>query len=208
MIISDKKKFIFVHIYKTAGTSIEKNLNKYARKRERFIRMPGVRNMIKVMNQLIGKPGLLNRIITGNQRHARAIEISEVIGVEKFNNFYKFAFVRDPYAWVYSLYSYMYKSKMSFPEFVDYIVNNEYRTQSSFIYDGKCLAVDYVGKVEEIDKDFEHICNHLHIKKGKLQKMNTSSRGCYKEQYTKNIRECVYLYFQEDFDNFGYEKDF
>ena len=72
-LISHRDKFIFIHIYKSGGTSITETFDTF------------FTDLIKY-------------------KHETALEIRDIIGKKKFNSYYKFAIVRNPWDWqVFSL---------------------------------------------------------------------------------------------------------
>lgn len=90
MIINSDRQFIFIHIPKVAGTSISKSLG--------------------------GEPGMfLAQNVLGEQQlissHTYASEVKRFMGSEQYNAFFKFAFVRNPWDRLYSLYNFMVNSE-------------------------------------------------------------------------------------------------
>lgn len=90
MIFNKEKQFMFVHVPKVAGTSISKALN-------------GTTGMFWASNA----DGERQIIST----HTYASEIKRFIGPSQFAAYYKFAFVRNPWDRLYSLYNFMVNSK-------------------------------------------------------------------------------------------------
>lgn len=112
MLLPCGKKFIFVHIYKTAGTSVMDVFLPYAR----FIDKLVYGN--KYTRKIISKISLLmdwdddgNKQFTGIHNHTTAEQIKSKYGPGVFNNYFKFAFVRNPYDLLASLYFYIMQSK-------------------------------------------------------------------------------------------------
>jgi hypothetical protein len=70
-LVSDSRKFIFIHIPKTGGTSIESALKDYC------------------IAESLSRPG--------SDTHASAISTRVLYGKEKFDKYFKFAVVRNPY---------------------------------------------------------------------------------------------------------------
>ena len=69
MIISHTKKFIFVHIYKTAGTSKSKILLPHARFIEKISSYYPSYILIKIINHIFGLNDLGNKWIKGLHKH-------------------------------------------------------------------------------------------------------------------------------------------
>ena len=75
MIISNKKKFIFVHIYKTGGTSVSSALVRYARFRERIASEFYLsKKIVSTINDKLELADQGNKWVNGLHKHAKAIE--------------------------------------------------------------------------------------------------------------------------------------
>ncbi len=186
-----KRKVIFVHIPKAAGTAV--------------------------------------RIALGEPEAGRQHLpwwVYQQASPKKFEEFYKFAFVRHPLDRALSGYWYLksggnrmgdlsvanYLQKYrSFDEFVDgeflnghMIYHPIFRPQSWYLCDWKGdVRVDYVGKFESIDADFNNVARELGLKKFTgLPVINKSSVNPEKIAVsTKNIIADLY---KDDFDVFEY----
>lgn len=179
--------FIFVHINKTAGTSIGK---------------------------AIGLPV---------KHHQTAKEIIAVIGMDKWNSAYKFTLVRNPWDKVVSHYEYRRKRNktevatrnISFLEWVkktygpekdSFFYNNPkaFQAQVEWLKDNENkISVDFVGKFESINKDFNHIACVIGLD-AKLPHLNASKRRAYQSYYDDETMEIVANWFAEDIEVFGY----
>ncbi|WP_287637280.1 sulfotransferase family 2 domain-containing protein [Microcystis sp. M20BS1] len=102
MLISREYKFIFVHIYKNAGTSITTALRPFA-----------ISPWQWTAHRLIKKAGFPSPFFDPHPfpAHVKASEIKESFGAEKFNEYFSFAVVRNPWDWQVSLYKYALKSE-------------------------------------------------------------------------------------------------
>lgn len=202
MIISHRKRFIFVHTYKVAGTSVRAALKPYA---DVMYRKYTPRRVLYVL-------GLLDSI----GEHATAREIRENVGPEVFDRYFKFAFVRNPWDWQVSLYHYIrshplhpqyrqVKALNGFAEYVEWRIANDKVLQRDFVADGDGrLLVDYVGRFENLDADFASVCRHLGIPATPLPHKMTSSHRDYTEYYDERTRRLVTEHYRQDIDLFGY----
>ena len=210
MIISHEKKFIFIHNYKVAGSSVTKVLSKYADDSYADARL-----LNKILYSIGKYPKIYNSEFYG---HIKACELKRQIPEAVFNTYYKFGFVRNPWDWQVSLYTYalkveshhqhqLIKGMKSFEEYIDWRINKEIRFQKDFFYDenGKCL-MDFIGKIENLDADFDSICNHIGIQET-LPHINISKTGkSYLDYYTPNAIDLVNEAFKADIELFGYAK--
>jgi hypothetical protein len=205
MLISYSHKFLFVHLYKTAGNSITSALEPYAYR-------PGSWRLTNWPTWLSTPPRLLIR--EKPPKHASAADLRELIPGEVFETFFKFAFVRNPWDWQLSLYHYilgqpgdkMFAHVSSLGSFDAYMRwrATTYRTQSSMICDvaGNSL-VDFVGRVENVQDDFAEICRRIGVKVP-LEHRNKSRHAHYRECYTDETREIAARIYAEDIERFGY----
>lgn len=156
--ISHKHKCIFVHIPKTAGMSIE----------DSFIRSLGLRfhkgqcpPLLLSYNQdnQLGPPSLAHLL---PQQYVENNYLTQ----ELFDSYFKFSFVRNPWARAVSIYKYFrYHRMLSFEAFMEYRFpelwqerNDFVMPQVNFLYDqnGK-QQVDFIGKFESLKEDFEFV---------------------------------------------------
>lgn len=80
--------------------------------------------------------------------------------------------------------------------------------QSNFICDAKNNPlIDYLGYFETINEDFNHILNQLNIPERELKHTNASKRKSYHEIYTPEMINKVGQLYLQDTSNFGYTFD-
>ena len=205
MLISYSHKFLFVHIYKTAGNSVARALEPYAYRPGSW-RLSNLPTWLTTPHQhlLKEKP----------PKHASAADLRALIPEPIFKELFKFTFVRNPWDWQVSLYHYILeqpadrmhervKAMGSFEAYMHWRAT-DYRTQTSQISDesGKCL-VDFVGRVETIDEDFVEICRRIGIRSN-LGHQNKSSHRPYREYYSDETREIAAKIYAEDIAKFSY----
>ena len=179
--------FIFIHINKTAGTSI---------------------------GNAIGLPV---------KHHQTAREVIARIGKDKWKTAYKFTLVRNPWDKVVSHYEYRRKrnktqvatrnvafsdwvKKTYGPEKDPFYYNNPkaFQPQVEWLKDdeGK-ISIDFIGKFETINKDFDHIKDVIGLD-AELPHLNASKRANYQDYYDDETRQIVAQWFHEDIEVFGY----
>lgn len=188
----DEYQCIFMHITKTAGTSVAKGLFNY---------LP---------------------------YHYTAIDYRVIYGRKIFNQYFKFAFVRNPWDRLYSAYRYLMSGGWNkddenwrnnnilkyndFNHFIENWLNEEnimkhihFMPQYYFVCDRKDhLLLNYLAYFETINEDFDHIASQLNIKSN-LSHHNASPVGSYHDVYTQKTREIVAQVYAKDITMFGYD---
>lgn len=211
MIISHSKKFIFIHNYKVAGSSITQALDKYAAKSPKNS---------SLMDNILYKTGIYPGYWAGGRLkfHIKANELKEILSAKVFDSYYKFGFVRNPWDWQVSLYNYglswelhhqreLFKSFKSFDEYIEWRVNHEVRLQKDFFYDsaGKCL-MNFIGKFETINEDFNLICRELGINVSLPHINKREDDKKYLSYYSSKSIDMIFDAYNEDILTFKYGK--
>ncbi len=159
----EKNRCIFIHIPKSAGTSILK---------------------------LIGKSEVVGRDHLPWYVYYKANPI-------KYNSYFKFSFIRNPWARVFSAYAYLRQGGngredlalqriiTSFSGFDDFVIRGLkagilrnhplFIPQSEFVVGAEQeIMVDYLGRYERLEEDFAVVARRLGIE-GRLIKSNSST---------------------------------
>jgi hypothetical protein len=207
MLISREHKFLFVHIYKTAGTSITSALMPFAASRWQWT----AHRVLRRLNLPTHFPPSPEAY-----KHLPAPEIIKLMGRETFESYFSFAIIRNPWDWQVSLYKFVLKDPSnqhhglvkalgSFDAYIKWRCEKEPRFQKDFIYSSDNeLLVDFVGRFEQLDVDFQSICSRIGIS-ASLPKLNVSNERPYQQYYSDETRELVRRTFAPDIKLFGYE---
>ena len=178
--ICDTPNCLFVHIPKTAGQSVE----------QVFLDLNHLSWAESERSQLLLRPN--NDPTKGPPRLAHLLAREYLsygyVGSEEFSQKYKFSFVRNPWDRLVSEYLYAHRSLYDFREFLLHrfpvpeadnydSCADGYRhvvEQYDFLYDqqGNCL-VDFVGRFENLQSDFNKISQALSLEPIPLKKQNT-----------------------------------
>lgn len=213
MLYSKEKSFLFIHIPKTAGTSIRSVLAPYSGKR-------GVFNYIG--RKLEDYPTLCFRTGLSIKRtydaHTTYSHLEKLLPKEELQKLYKFCITRNPYDRVYSFYLHILahsehpwfnqiNSYGSFDVMLQNLKEVREPSQKSYVTDSQGnICVDFIGKFENLTDDFNAVCKRLNIPY-ELPKKNTRKHKDYREAYTGDNWKYVAEYYAEDFEAFGYTKD-
>jgi hypothetical protein len=200
--ISLQKRFLFVHIPKTAGNSIQSILRHYSedeitrsRSTQDGVERFGVRNA----NYKIKK-------------HSTLADYRSALGEEQFGRLYKFACVRNPWDRMISYYFTPGQQRagwdrQAFKKFVsrtpsvaDYLRLEEEEADPFG-------NVNRVMRFEKLTEDFRTVCSDLDILPALLPQYNRSSRDHFSKYYDEELREFVRRRFALEIERFGYAFD-
>jgi hypothetical protein len=95
---------------------------------------------------------------------------------EKYNDYFKFVFVRHPYEWIKSYYNFHYNKKKFYKQICDKNVNNTITVsfdewlntltefnQSDFFTKGDKILVDKICKLENFDNEMVFLLKKFNI---------------------------------------------
>ena len=147
---------------------------------------------------------------------------------KKFEKYFKFAFVRDPFDRAISTYEYLHQggnkkndsdfinhysiTRISFEEFVMEVLSHRLlhqvpllRPQHSFIFNFQNeLQIDFLGRYENLSSDFATIAARLGLPKN-LPQINTSVRYPASEYLKSNdVKQRLINLYQDDFELLSY----
>ena len=199
--ISHTHKFIFTHIPKTGGTSILHLLNDY-------------------FDPPVGRPPNTNQ-----RMHNDLVKDLEKCS----DDYFKFAFVRNPWDRTVSAYHYVWYSdimawwragRRSKPwTFKKWLKSRHFsrprgrKKNRCYRGDQLCwvsscegeLLADFIGKFENLQEDFKYVCDKLGLPKQELPHKNKSKHKHYTEYYDDETIEIVRKFYKNDIEYFGYE---
>jgi len=207
MIISNSRKFIFVHLHKTAGTAITRDLESQVAWNDVVIAGNNRGNVREAWY----------RDNFELEMHSSAEAIRDVVGREVWDDYYTFTVVRNPYRRILSLYTWLewlvtsqrwrlsikrwvrpetdilawpsvkaYLQSNNFSEFLRHLLIQEEAPgacpmANSLCVDGK-IIVDFVGKQEKWSSDL--LCTSL------LDKNNSNESFPAFSTELRSYKEC------------------
>lgn len=215
MLISYSHRFIFFHIGKTGGMSMREIFQHYAQEPEKF-KIPRPSQMIE------GKPNKMYDVWQTLLLHATASDAKEELSTDVFDDFFKFAFVRNPWDLQVSMYHFILREPTSstypqvsqlgsFDAFIEWVVETPRpypkgitKLQREMITDENGnLLVDFVGRYEKLHDDFEFLRQKLNITES-LPHLNRSQHSDYRRYYNDYTQNLVTQHFKDDIELFGY----
>ena len=192
--INHKHKFIFIHIPRTGGTSIEKHFG------------------------YNGDPAWWGG---DGKKHWNLNQYKEALSNEQFDNYFKFTFIRNPWDIVISNYmdrgwysspvqgrggeiGYHSGKKLSY--FLEHYQPAAHEYGDSFFDYFNPKQIDFIGRFENRVKDLNFISKKIGINLNS----RTVARRCvnkkhYTEYYDDETREIVAQKYARDIEYFGYE---
>jgi len=200
--ISLQKRFLFVHIPKTAGNSIQSTLRDYSedqlvalRKEQDGIERFGLRNP----NYKIKK-------------HSTLCEYRDALGNEQFRSLYKFTCARNPWDRMVSYYFTPTQNpetwdRKKFRNIISKAVSVADYLRLDRGEEDPFANVDYIIRFENLADDFRTVCRTLGISLATLPQYNRSSREHYSKYYDDELRELVRMRFGAEIERFGYTFD-
>ncbi|MBW2172233.1 MAG: sulfotransferase family 2 domain-containing protein [Deltaproteobacteria bacterium] len=199
--ISPKHECIFVHIPRTAGSSIENIL------------WPGPRSVSELWGGVVEKN--LNKYQTGGLQHLFAEHVRMEVGSNTFNQYFKFSFMRNPWDKAVSQFHYMRERKNlrkfigmelddSFKKYLALIqrkIHVQWDEQYKFISnENGDIMVDFLGRFENLEQDLNKVLNRLGVRMVRI-----SFHRPYYEYYDDEAIGIVQSMYKRDIDMFGYE---
>lgn len=205
IMIDHKRKFIFIHIPRTGGTSIEVALH--------------------------GK----NWFETHAPSKHLTVHAAKKIYEEYWDSYFKFSFVRNPWDRMISMLKYggnnnsqdgiyeVYQKngEIQLDKYIKKYINieydsrffhenqfNDFQTKNNTVYFNILEnQMDFIGKYENLNEDFSLICKYIGVKNKKLKQIEKSNRKekvKYSEQSKKIIEDMCKL--EIEYFDYSYEE--
>ena len=204
--ISHRHRCIFVHIPRTAGTSIET-----------LIWTPEEMTAENLFMGFTDKYN--NKYQTGGLQHLLASQIRKEVGEEVYDSFYKFAIVRNPWERAVSQYFFMKRNKYlrgfigmniwtPFQKYLSLISEKEHiqwKDQFSFVVDNEeKIMVDAIFRFEDLNNCANELGKRLKMPTFKLPVANSTNHSHYSKYYDLKTYEQVSKMYRKDIELFGY----
>jgi len=209
MLINDD--FIFIHIPKTGGTSIQRVLAQYVKEELHKSRDSQIKSHIPL------------------SKLKEEIEITGAKRAEVKDQFI-FAFVRNPWERVQSLYHYIITHDKNRnnrnwhllrPQYENMGLNDwvlqemtswitrftPWHSQDVIFQQTDWISpeIDFVGRFENLQTDFDNVCNKLNIKPSKLPHKLKTNHPHYTDEFNSKASRFVAELFVDDIEQFKYK---
>ena len=198
--IDNENKFFFIHIHKTAGTTIEKAFTPSAGNFENEV----------------------------PHKHQTAYGMKKRFPKE-WGEYFKFSFVRNPWDWLASRFFWQRQfhgqwKDLSFEKFIPLLcLGGKEGSRRESLYQGDMLElvrygqypflsdennniiVDFIGRFENLQADFNKVCDKIGVSHKQLGLSNTSKHKHYTEYYNDYTEKLVREKYAIDIETFGYK---
>ena len=206
MIISHRHKFIYFAAPKTATHTIREALRQHL----------GPDDWEQQV--LFGKQYLpIPEIAAIEHGHISANEIRPHLSTTVWDDYFKFAIVRNPYDRFVSTCFFLNRENPNFAASAvafmkDRLPRERFRQrvlvrpqyQQLCSADGQ-VALDFVGRYEELQPSYDSICERIGIPGMELGKKNASVHSSFVDYYDDDLRQKVAEFYAEDLRLFAYD---
>lgn len=206
MLISDSHEFIFLRMRKAASTSMKAVLQPLC-----IPRPEGRLAHFKSRARL--EWDYRNYVC---RAHDGILAAQRRMPAEKFKRYFKFAFVRNPWERLVSEYEYLLekpahgrharvKKLAGFKPFIHMQVARKDAYQTSMLCNrqGK-LLMDFVGKLENLQTDWQTVCERIGIPCQALPYRNVTQRKHFQEYYDTESENLVTQHWAKEIEMFDY----
>ena len=147
---------------------------------------------------------------------------------EYLDNYFKFCFVRNPWDLMVSSYNWWIRDpkgqprkrkiqniimQMSFGDFIKSEYSNQVNEVKhlgmgqhySFTDDDGNILVDFIGRFENLQEDFNIVCDKIGIPRQQLPHANKTKHKHYTEYYDEETKQIVAEKYAKDIEYFNYK---
>jgi chondroitin 4-sulfotransferase 11 len=182
--INHKLKFIYIHVDKTGGSSIASSISTEIR---------------------VSKKG---GTYAASEKHWSIKKYNDTAkNSAKYKKYFKFAFVRNPWDRLVSKYFFDRKSGRSSEEsFKNWAKSRKgLKPQLGYLTINDEVAVDFIGRYENLQEDFNIVCDKIGAPQQQLPHANKTKHKHYTKYYDAELREIIGERYAKDIEYFGYE---
>lgn len=205
MIYAESQKFIFFAVPKTGTHSVREALRPH-------LSSADWEQQLRYGEQLSPLP----EIAAINHGHVSYRQLSSVAGSETLSRFFRFAFTRHPYDRFVSVCAFLARTDPSYkhnptewmknalkrPQFCNRVlVASQHALLSD---DNGALGLDFVGRYESLQVDFDAICDRLKLPQVPLAHRNSSEHDSYEQLLDNGLRDALWERYEQDFLSFNY----
>ena len=222
MIINHAHRFIFIHVPKSAGSTVTSLLSKMTTYRDQEIgSTPHAAALLAYYSTRFGL-----------RKHSAAEEVVKIVGHDIWQEYFTFGFVRNPYWRLVSAFNFLKSWNgtpekfrtilQQYPSVNEFLLSDTWTTlpgpdhlfcpQALWLTFGKehpRLAVDFVGRTEHMASDLASIRRRLHLPAVTNPPPEKNKSPAYEppEGWPAEVVRRVQSHYAIDFEMFGYDRD-
>lgn len=206
MIVSHRHRFIFAAVPKTGTHAVRQALREQMGDED-----------VEQVGLFVNRRFPWADLAAIQHGHLSLQQVRPYLGEEAFADYFKFAFVRNPFDRFISYCAFMLRGGNDFqlrPQEVmrHFLFRNPqndhilFQPQASLLVDenGTTLLADAVGRVEDMQTSFDAICAHIGMASRPLDRVNGTRHDDYRCYYDKALIDGVTARYAQDLDLFGY----
>jgi len=206
MIVSYQHRFVFAAIPKTGTHSVRQALRQHLGPDD-----------IEQVGLFVDKRFPYPELAQLRHGHLGLQQVRPFLGEHVFAEYFKFAFVRNPFDRFVSYCAFMTRADDAFqrdPKAVmrhvlfkvrplDHIL---FQPQHGLLVDGHgTLLTDAIGRVEDMQASYDAICARIGLPSAVLGQVNGSRRGDYRDYYDQSLIDGVSEVYRRDLELFDYQ---
>lgn len=211
--VSIEKKFLFIHVPKTGGNSIQSLLERYS---EDSIVTVGAHQDGIERFELSSLGGELSK-------HATLLEYKRSLQAALYKELFKFSVIRNPWERVASYYFSPHAGRTEWDAELAKNLIKKMHPLRYYILEGTIERklgsgwrrlgiageldsnIDALIRFEHIEKDFAEVCERIGVPADALPRRNASKRNSYKDYYSEELARIVRSKFAEEIEFGSYD---
>ena len=205
MIISPNHKYVFVAVPKTGTHAVRQALRPHM----------GAGDMEQV-GLFVKRQFPIADLAKVGHGHISLEQLRKFMDPAKFAEYFKFAFVRNPFDRFISYCSFITRERGAFKTDPQKVMRRVlanppsehvlFWPQNTFLVDGEGkLLTDYIGRVETMQQSFEFIASKIGVPAVQLDKVNATERSAYRDYYDQELIDGVAKLYADDLRLFEYD---
>ena len=215
--INHDMKAIFIHVHKTGGTYLSYMLNKYYGFKNYYIRRPDHDQFCFNKKKTTKYINYENRVHGVLMYYKTSAYINKKMNMtpQKWDSYYKFCFIRNPYDKIISAWNHVNRYNIPFENYLnlkDTCNDVEYMHLfmpqiRNIINERGLININFIGKFENLEEDFQTVLKNIGFKNivhEVAKKMNARPHDHYTKYYNQTILDRVNVLLREDFEGLDY----